>query len=134
MLSKIIMHFHNGNTKSIASAIPIIAHVPILHGTVNSEIFARIFISQGALKDVFVTLKNLQLGHDLPTFKRQSDFPIWRKFYFHKTSHLRSFTKIKSSRTILNLQVYMECQSEQQARLLWRHYSVSSDSITSYHW
>ena len=36
--------------------------------------------------------------------KRQSDFAISRGFYFHETSHMRSFAKIKSSRKFPNLQ------------------------------
>ena len=33
--------------------------------TVNLEIFARILFSRIALKDIFVTLKDLRLEHDL---------------------------------------------------------------------
>ena len=36
--------------------------------------------------------------------KRQSDFAISRGFYFHETSHMRSFEKINSSRKFPNLQ------------------------------
>ena len=35
-----------------------------------------------------------RLGHDLPISLRQSDFGISRGFYFHETSHMRSFAKI----------------------------------------
>ena len=36
--------------------------------------------------------------------KRQRDLIISRGFYFHETSHMRSFAKIKPSRKFLNLQ------------------------------
>ena len=39
--------------------------------------------------------------------KRQSDFVILRGFYFHKTSKIRSFAKIKPLRKFLNLQYAM---------------------------
>ena len=38
--------------------------------------------------------------------KRQSDFAISRGFYFHETSHMQSFAKIKSSRKFPNLQYF----------------------------
>ena len=36
--------------------------------------------------------------------KGQSDFAILQGFYFHETSHMRSFAKIKSSQKFPNLQ------------------------------
>ena len=36
--------------------------------------------------------------------KRQSDSAISRGFYFHETSHMRSFAKFKPSRKFPNLQ------------------------------
>ena len=36
--------------------------------------------------------------------KRQTDFAILRGFYFHETSYVRSFAKIKFSRKFPNLQ------------------------------
>ena len=43
--------------------------------------------------------------------KRQSDFAISREFYFHETSHMRNFLKIKSSRKFPNLQYYWVCSN-----------------------
>ena len=42
---------------------------------VNSEIFARILLSQIAFKDIFATLKNSRLEHDLPV--SVNDRVIW---------------------------------------------------------
>ena len=39
----------------------------IIYTTVYSEIFARILFSRIALKDIFATLKNSRLSHDLPS-------------------------------------------------------------------
>ena len=36
--------------------------------------------------------------------KQQSDFGISREFYFHETSHMQSFMKIKPLRKFPNLQ------------------------------
>ena len=42
---------------------------------------------------------------DLPiSINDRSDLAISRGFYFHETSHMRSFSKIKSSRKFLKLQ------------------------------
>ena len=61
---------------------------------------------------------------------RQSDFAISRGFYFHKTSHMRSFAKLKSSRKFSNFHCRLwesvECRdlmvSSMTKNLL--HYSV----------
>ena len=49
--------------------------------------------------------KKSRLGHDLPiSEKGQSDFGNLGGFYFHETSHMRSFAKIKPSQKFSNLQ------------------------------
>ena len=62
--------------------------------TLCSEIFARLLFSRITIKDIFATLK-VCLGHDLPT--SVNNIVISRGFYFHETSHRRSFAKIKPS-------------------------------------
>ena len=61
--------------------------------TVNSEIFVRILFLRTVLKDI----KKSQLGHNFPiSVNDKSDFIISRGFYFHETSHMQSFAKIKT--------------------------------------
>ena len=50
--------------------------------TVNSEILARILFLRIALKDIFATLKNLQLGHDLPASVNDSVILPLREVFF----------------------------------------------------
>ena len=49
-------------------------------------------------------MKLLAFIFEQPSYinKRQSDFAISREFYFHETSHMQSFAKIKSSRKFLS--------------------------------
>ena len=62
--------------------------------TVNPEIFARTLISRMALKDIFATFKFRDEGMIKPiSVLRQNDFSLSRGFYFHETSHMRSFAK-----------------------------------------
>ena len=72
--------------------------------TVNLTIFAIILFSRIALKDVFATLKKLQIWHDLPTFLRDKVLSPFRKGFFCETLHPPSFVKIKPSRKFRNLQ------------------------------
>ena len=72
--------------------------------TVDSEIFERILFSRIALKDIELCKKFATKARFTYINKRQSDFAISRGFYFHETSHMRSFGKIKSSRKFPNLQ------------------------------
>ena len=72
--------------------------------TVNSEMFARILFSRIALGDIFATSKFVTRPWFIYISKRQSNFAIWRGFYFHETSHMRIFAEIKFSRKFPNLQ------------------------------
>ena len=57
----------------------------IIGNTVNSEIFERILFSQIALKDIFVTLKNSRLRHDLPiSVNDRVILPFHEDFIFAK--------------------------------------------------
>ena len=71
----------------------------------NSEFFARILFSLIALKDIFATF-NLRPGHDLHISVKGRVILPYCEFYFHKTSHMRSYAKIKPSRKFLNLQLW----------------------------
>ena len=58
--------------------------------------FCENFIFANIVKRHICYVKNSRLGHDLPrSVNDKSDFDISRGFYFHKTSHMRSFVKIK---------------------------------------
>ena len=75
--------------------------------TVNSEIFARNVLSRIALKDLFVTLKICDFSTWFSYISKcQIIFAISRGFYFHKTSHMRSFAEKKNSQKLLNLQYF----------------------------
>ena len=67
-----------------------------LESTVNSEIFARILFSPIALKDIFAMLKFGLITYFTYIGKRQGDLASSLGFYFHVTSHMRSYVKIKS--------------------------------------
>ena len=72
--------------------------------TVNSEIFAGVLFLQIVLKDIFMKLKNSQLGHGLPS-KQQSDFAILRGFYFHETLHIPAYAKLCKSKTLTEISI-----------------------------
>ena len=63
-------------------------------GTVNSEIFARTLFSPISLNYICDVNKS-RLEHDLPV--SVNNRVISRGFYFHKTSYIRIFVKIKPS-------------------------------------
>ena len=58
-------------------------------GNVDNFIFAN------SVKRKICLIRNSRIGHDLPTSVNDSDFAISRGCYFHETSHLRSFAKVK---------------------------------------
>ena len=58
------------------------------------------FIIANSVQRRIYHVKKSRLRHDLPA----SVNDISQVYYFHETSHLRSFSKIKSSRTFSNLQ------------------------------
>ena len=64
--------------------------------------FRENFIVAKSVKRHICNLKNLLLGPDLPT--SVNDRVISWGFYFHETSQMWSFKKIKPSRKFLNLQ------------------------------
>ena len=66
--------------------------------TVNPKIFGRILFLRLALKD-----KNSQVGHDLPISVKDIVISPFHEGFFHETSHMRSFAKIKASPKFLNL-------------------------------
>ena len=70
----------------------------LLH-TLNSRPLVLNYIS-----NYICNVKNSRLRQGLPISINDSDFAISRGFYFHETSHLQSFMKIKSSRKFPNLQ------------------------------
>ena len=72
--------------------------------TVNLEIFRENFIYQNSVKRHICHVKNSQLLYDLHTSVNNSDFSILREFYFHKTSKMGNFEKIKPLRKFSNLQ------------------------------
>ena len=64
----------------------------------KSENFCEHFIFANIVKRHICNHKNLQLGHVLPlSVNDKSDFAILRGLYFHVTSHMRSFAKVKPS-------------------------------------
>ena len=67
---------------------------------VNSEIFARILLSRMAFKRHICDVRNSRQRHNLPI--SVNDRVIG--FYFHETSDMRSFAKIKHSLKFPNLQ------------------------------
>ena len=68
-------------------------------------IFRENFIFANCIKRHIIDVKKFAVKARLNYInKRQSDFDISRGFYFHETSHMRSFAKIKSSRKFPNLQ------------------------------
>ena len=72
--------------------------------TVNSEIFARILFSRIVLNHIFATLKIATRVWFTNINKIQSEIANSWGLYFHETSHMRSFAKIRSSRKFPNLQ------------------------------
>ena len=90
---------------------------PCKTNTVNLEIFARNLFSRIALKDIFAKLKFAIRPWCTYISKRQSDLVILREFYFRKTSHMRSFAKIKPSRNYRiysiteNVQSCVDCET-----------------------
>ena len=66
--------------------------------------FRENLILADTLKDILAIVKISLQGYDLPISVVDSDFAISRGFYFHETSHMRSFAKIKPSRKFPNLQ------------------------------
>ena len=66
--------------------------------------FRENFIFANSIKRHICDGQSLQLRHDLHISVNDSDFAISHGFYFHETSHMRSFVKIKSSRKFPNLQ------------------------------
>ena len=62
------------------------------------------YIFANSIKRHISDVKNSPLRQDLPISIKDSDFAISRGFYFHETSHMRSFAKIKWSQKFLNLQ------------------------------
>ena len=56
--------------------------------------FREHFIFANSVKRDICHIKNSRLGHDIPTSVNDSDIAISRGFYFHETSHMRSFAKI----------------------------------------
>ena len=76
----------------------------ILINTVNSDFFARILFSRTAFKHIFATLKIAARAYLLISVNDRTDFVNSGCFYFHETSHMRSFEKIKPSRKFSNLQ------------------------------
>ena len=63
-----------------------------------------ILFSRIALKDIFATLKFMTRAWFSHINKGQSYHAISRGFYFHETSHMQSFAKIKPSHKFPNLQ------------------------------
>ena len=76
----------------------------ILLYTVNPEFFAKPLFSRTVLKDIFVMLQICDKGRFTYIIKQKSNSAILQGFYFHKTSHMQSFAKIKASRKLPNLQ------------------------------
>ena len=73
--------------------------------TVDSEIFVRILFSRIALKNIKSDVKKLATKARFTYInKGQSDFAISQGFYFHETSQMRSFAKIKSSQKFTVMQ------------------------------
>ena len=66
--------------------------------------FTRILFSRIMLKDIFAVLKFATRVWFTYISTRQSDIAISRGSYFHETSHMRSFAKIKLSPNFQNLQ------------------------------
>ena len=66
--------------------------------------FREIFIFANSVKRHTCDLKIAARAWFNYISSRQSDFAILRGFYFHETSHMRSFGKIKPSRKFPNLQ------------------------------
>ena len=77
----------------------------MIHYTVNSKIFVRIYFFNSVKRHI-CNLENSQFGHDLPTSinNRVICLPFREGFHFHKTSHLRSFVKIRLKQIFFNLQ------------------------------
>ena len=71
------------------------------YNTVNSEIFARILFSQKALKDIFAALKICDYDMIYVHYKTTKVIAMLQGFYFHGTSQMRSFAKIKTPAKIL---------------------------------
>ena len=55
--------------------------------------FCENFISANIFKRHISDVKNSRLRQDLPISIKDSDFPISRRFYFHKTSHMPSLIR-----------------------------------------
>ena len=85
--------------------IQIGVHSIFYHNYCKSGNFRENFILAYSIKRHICDAKNLRLGHDLHiSVKGQSDFGLSRGFYFHETSHMRSFAKIKPLQKFPNLQ------------------------------
>ena len=87
----------------------------ILVLTVNLEILVRNLFSPIALKDIFAMLRFCDFAWFTYISKRLS--MSWG-FYFHETSHVRSFAKIKPSWKFPNLQ-YCTC-GQRWVRQTWK--------------
>ena len=75
--------------------------------------FRENFIFANSIKIHISGVKYSRLRQDLPiSIIDKVILPFSRGFYFHETSHMRSFAKIKSSRKFPNLQYVNPCSAE----------------------
>ena len=99
-----LLQYHCHGPRPLFSTVSCCNNHLLWEHTVNPEIFARILFSRITLKDLFAKVKIATKACFTIISRRQRDFAISRGFYFHETSQMRSFAKLKLSRKFPNLQ------------------------------